>query len=36
MTIITFVVKKRDGTVKTYRKTAEGLLKVVSVRLGVL
>ena len=36
MEIRTFVVKKRDGTVKTYRKTDEGLLKVVSVRWRVL
>lgn len=36
MTIITFVVKKRDGSIKTYRKNAEGLLKLVSVRWRVL
>ncbi len=31
MNIRTFIVKKKDGTVWYYRKTAEGKLKVMSV-----
>jgi hypothetical protein len=31
-----FIVKKSDGSIWTYRKTAEGLLKVVSVHWRVL
>ncbi len=34
MEIRTFLVKKKDGTVWYYRKTAEGDLKVMSVRFG--
>jgi len=35
MAIRTFVVKKSDGSVWTYSKTAEGELKVMSVRVAI-